>query len=73
VQKKTIIFGGLIILALAAIPFFIKIPKTVKKDLNLEAAKDNKEELQCKALTASGKRCRRQPLPDSDYCWQHKS
>lgn len=25
----------------------------------------------CKASTANGKKCARESLPDSDYCWQH--
>lgn len=31
-----------------------------------------KEDVQCKAITKSGKRCKRKKTNNSDYCKQHK-
>lgn len=35
-------------------------------------ATNQKEDVQCKAITKSGKRCKRKKTNNSDYCKQHK-
>lgn len=40
--------------------------------LSKTAAKETVD-IQCQAITNSGKRCSRTALKGSDYCWQHKA
>lgn len=44
----------------------------VKKREKVQANKPAAESTaRCKAVTGSGKRCSRESLPDSEFCWQH--
>lgn len=67
--KKTLIFSGFILIAALIIPVLIKNIKPVKEEKDIP---ETGSKIQCKALTASGKRCRRQSIPGSEYCWQHQ-
>ena len=37
-----------------------------------QASAEKKDEVCCKAITKSGKRCKRKKTNNSDYCKQHK-
>ena len=45
----------------------VSISQTTK-----QTSSEKKDEVQCKAITKSGKRCKRKKTNNSDYCKQHK-
>ncbi len=68
-SKKTLIYSGIVLIAIIVIPMILK-----SAGLKIDRKNENRNQgdLQCKAITASGKRCKRQSLPNRELCWQHQ-
>jgi Family of unknown function (DUF5763) len=70
VNKKYLIYSGALVLGVAFISILLKNNISIRDEGNPGKPEDKK---QCKALTSSGKRCKRQPLPRNEFCWQHQN
>ena len=68
--KKSLIYGGIALVVIVVIPVLIKNYSLLKKE---DTDSEPQTKIQCKALTTSGNRCKRQSLPGNEYCWQHQS
>ncbi len=65
---KYFIYSGLLLIGITAI--LLKHYKTIKKE---KIPTESQNNMQCKALTTAGTRCKRKSIPHSEFCWQHQS
>lgn len=69
-SKKYFILSGVLLFGIAVVMVVLKNKRTIREETSPTG---NQEELQCKALTTSGKRCKRKALPEKEFCWQHQN
>ena len=69
-SRKYLIYGGIILFAAVVIPMLIKTARSASEEKDTSELQNKS---QCKAITASGKRCSRETRPNNEYCWQHQN